>query len=211
MHKRTTAALAAAGVAALTATLLPAPASAGDHAKPAPASLAELLAADGLAFDRNWNDFDILDQAVNDVLAAKPGSPVGALADGSATLTAFAPTDRAFRRLVKDLTGSKPADEASAYAAAGTLGVDTIEQVLLYHVVLGAAVTYEQAQAADGAELTSALGPAITVEVSGKGKVYLVDQDPDNRDARVRVRQTDLTAGSQIAHGITEVLRPADL
>ena len=95
---------------------------------------------------------------------------LGALADGSATLTAFAPTDRAFRRLVTDLTGSKPADEASAYAAAGTLGVDTIEQVLLYHVVLGAAVTYEQAQAADGAELTSALGPAITVEVSGKGR-----------------------------------------
>ena len=31
-------------------------------------SLAEVLAADGLEFDDSWKDFDILDQAVNEVV-----------------------------------------------------------------------------------------------------------------------------------------------
>ena len=68
-------------------------------------SLAAVLAKDGAGFDRNWNDFDIVDNAVTAVLTAKPGSAVGVLADGKVALTAFLPTDRAFRNLASDLTG----------------------------------------------------------------------------------------------------------
>ena len=46
-------------------------------------SLAAVLAKDGAGFDRNWNDFDIVDNAVTAVLTAKPGSAVGVLADGT--------------------------------------------------------------------------------------------------------------------------------
>ena len=129
-------------------TALPAaPASAA----PGQRSLATVLAADGHHFDRKWGDFDILDKAVMTVLAAKPDSAVGVLADGSSALTAFLPTDRAFRRLVHDLTGKRPRTEKATFnRLAKVAGVDTIEAVLLYHVVPGATITYSQAKASDG-------------------------------------------------------------
>ena len=66
---------------------------------PGTTSLAQVLASDGDTFDRNPYDFDVLDQAVGAVLAAKPTSPVAVLADGSVPLTAFVPNDRAFQLL----------------------------------------------------------------------------------------------------------------
>lgn len=210
-RSRTTRIAAFAASTALAATGLAAtasPASAGESP-----SIASLLAADGLEFDNSWKDFDILDQAVNDVLGAKPDSPVAALADGSVELTAFAPTDRAFRRLVNDLTGDRPADEEAAYAAVGTLGVDTIEAVLLYHVVPGAPITYRQAKKADGARLETAAGQHLRVNYRpGRDKVYLKDADRDDRNAFVLSSAKNLNKGNpQIAHGISEVLRPVDL
>ena len=73
------------------------------------------------------------------------------LADGNTALTAFMPTDRAFQRLVRSLTGSTPRTEKKTFAAVAGLGIDTVETVLLYHVVPGATVTYKQALKADGA------------------------------------------------------------
>ena len=84
------------------------------------------------------------------MLASKPQSPVGILADGSAPLTAFIPTDRAFQRLVRSLTGSTPRTERKTFSAVAGLGIDTVETVLLYHVVPGATITYKQALKADG-------------------------------------------------------------
>ena len=102
--------LAAATVFAVPTTANAAPAS-------GTTSLAEVLAADGNRFDRNRHDFDIVDRAVRTVLKAKPNSPVGVLANGKDALTAFLPTDRAFRRLVRDLTGATcPSREAGLHA-----------------------------------------------------------------------------------------------
>jgi uncharacterized surface protein with fasciclin (FAS1) repeats len=147
------------------------------------------------------------------VLDKKPGSAVGVLTDGSVPLTAFIPTDRAFQRLVKSLTGSAPKTEAQTFAAVAGLGIDTVETVLLYHVVPGATVTYKQALKSDGASLTTAQGGKITVDVTGRwwhGQVRLVDADPDARDARVTA--PDINKGNkQIAHGVNRVLRPVDL
>ena len=176
-------------------------------------SLAEVLAADGLEFDDSWKDFDILDQAVNDVIAAKPESAVAVLADGTVKLTAFAPTDRAFRKLVEEVAGTKPEDEASTYELLSTVGVDTIESVLLYHVVPGAPITYRAAKKADGAKLETANGAKLKVDYRKKSdRVYLVDKDRDAKDAYVLAAAKNLNKGNrQIAHGITSVLRPFDL
>ncbi len=194
-----------ASVAALPA----APASAA----PGQRSLATVLAADGHHFDHRWGDFDILDAAVTTVLKAKPGSAVGVLADGSVALTAFLPTDRAFRRLVHDLTGKRPRSERATFnQLAKAAGVDTIEQVLLYHVVPGATITYTQAKASDGAALKSALGPVIRVNVRKHGRIALLDRDPNDANALVKRSARNINKGNkQIAHGVNRVLRPADL
>ena len=63
-------------------------------------------------FDSNWYDYDILDTAVNAVLAAKPGSPLAAAADPATAYTVFAPNDRAFQVLVASLTGKWYGTEA---------------------------------------------------------------------------------------------------
>jgi uncharacterized surface protein with fasciclin (FAS1) repeats len=147
------------------------------------------------------------------VLAAKPDSPVGLLADGKQRLTAFAPTDAAFRHLTADLTGKRIKSERKVFKTlAGAAGIDTIEAVLLYHVVPGATITYKQALKANGAELQTALdGATIKVKVRGK-RVILVDKDKDSRNPRVIMRLRDINKGNkQIAHGIDRVLRPIDL
>lgn len=209
------------GSLALLATLtlggaLIAPAASAHPAPSGTQSLAEVLAADGHGFDHDSSDYDITDAAVAAVLAAKPDSAVAVLADGSTPVTAFLPTDRAFRTLAKDLTGHRYRSESRVFTKlADTLGVDTIESVLLYHVVPGATITYRQAKKSDGAELTTALaGAKITVDVQrrchGHKVVKLVDLDPDARNPEIV--QRDINKGNlQIAHGIDRVLRPVDL
>ena len=169
-----------------------------------------MLAADGSGFDRNWNDFDIVDTAVTAVLTAKPGSAVGVLADGTVALTAFLPTDRAFRHLASDLTGKHYTSESAVFADVASLGIATVEAVLLYHVVPGATITYRQALAADGATLTTASGGTVQVDVVGRCFVSVVDADPSDRNPWV-VRANLNKGNAQIAHGISEVLRPLDL
>jgi uncharacterized surface protein with fasciclin (FAS1) repeats len=180
------------------------------------ASLAALLASDGDTFDRSWRDFDILDQAVGAVLAAKPSSPVAVLADGTVPLTAFLPTDRAFQLLAKDLTHRWYFSEKSVFTAlARTVGVDAIEQVLLYHVVPGATIDSRTALASDNAVLTTAQGGTFKVDVISKRWwpiVQLRDQDRNDRNPYLIPGKLDLNAGNvQIAHAITLVLRPINL
>jgi uncharacterized surface protein with fasciclin (FAS1) repeats len=199
--------------AVFAATTAPADAGDEDKKKVGNRSLATVLGADGSGFDKNPNDFDILENAVLAVLKAKPDSPVGVLADGKQRLTAFAPTDAAFRHLTADLTGKRIKSERKVFTTlAGAAGIDTIEAVLLYHVVPGATITYKQALKANGAELQTALdGATIKVKVRGK-RVILVDKDKDSRNPRVILRLRDINKGNkQIAHGIDRVLRPIDL
>ena len=204
-HARLAGIVAAGAVTAATA-LSAAPAQAAHGTT----SLAEVLAADGNRLDHNWRDFDILDKAVHAVLEAKPDSPVAVLADGSTPLTAFLPTDRAFRRLITDLTGDRKATERGVLRTiTEAVSVDDLEATLLYHVVPGATVTYRQARHADDARLTTALGPVIRVNVTRE--VLLRDRDLDARNPRVLRSLRDLNKGNeQIAHGIGRVLRPID-
>lgn len=178
-------------------------------------SLATLLAADGDSFDRHWYDFDILDRAVNTVLSVKPDSPVGVLTDGTVALTAFVPNDRAFQVLAADLTHRWPTTEQKTFdALAQAVGVDAIEQVLLYHVVPGATVDSATAFASDGAQLTTAQGGVITLDVIWPKARFaqLIDADRNDVNPLLVRNKLDLNAGNlQIAHGISFVLRPSDL
>ena len=199
------AALLVAGALAIGAAP---PASA--HSSSGHRSLASVLAKDGSGFDRNWNDFDIVDNAVQAVLTAKPNSPVKVLADGKTRVTAFLPTDRAFGLLVKDITGTWVGSEKQVFTTVASLGIDTVEAVLLYHVVPGATITYKQALRSNNAALTMASGGTVTVKVRSRVFVKLVDADTDDADPYV-VKANINKGNKQIAHGIDRVLRPINL
>jgi Fasciclin domain len=212
--RRSIALSVAAGAAILMAA--PSAASAAPAAPTGTRSLAAVLTANGNGqFDGNPFDYDIVTQAVLAVVGAKPASPVGLLTKGDVALTAFLPPDFAFRDLVRQLTGRSYASEKDVFnALVAAAGVDTIETVLLYHVVPGATIASKDAVNADGAQLTTAQGGTITVDVIVKwlGLVKLVDQDPTDPNPYLNPFALDINKGNkQIAHGITAVLRPVDL
>ncbi len=218
LRHRTAALTAAAALAVSGLALAPAAQAATPTAAPAvvPAatgttSLASILLAD-YGFDKNWNDYDLVTKAVVAVLTAKPNSPVKALTDGTVALTAFVPNDRAFQILVKSLTGKTLTRERSVFGAVASLGIPTIEAVLLYHVVPGATIDSAAALKANGAKLTTAGGGTFTVRVHPGPMISLRDKDPNARNPRVILSQLDINKGNaQIAHGIDRVLRPIDL
>ena len=176
-------------------------------------SLATVLLADKSGFDTNKYDYDIVTAAVLAVLKAKPHSAVGVLTKGDVALTAFIPNDNAFRRLVYSLTGKWVHPEKDVFAAVAGLGIDTVETVLLYHVVPGATVTAAQAVKLNGASLTTAQGGTIKVKVTWylwHPTITLRDKDPNATNPVVN--KVNINKGNkQIAHGINRVLRPVDL
>ncbi|MDN4173340.1 fasciclin domain-containing protein [Nocardioides sp. SOB77] len=208
-HRTATAAVTALATSAVLAGALAPAQAAAPAAKPGTTSLAEVLAADGTKLDKSWKDFDLTEAAVLAVLDAKPDSPVGLLTQGGKRATAFIPTDRAFQLLVKDLKGFAPTTEAKTFKQVAKLGVDTIETVLLYHVVAGRTLTSDKVLAAEGQKVATAQGGSIKVHVI-KGKVTLLDADKDDRNPRVVV--LDINRGNkQVGHAIDRVLRPVDL
>ena len=177
-------------------------------------SLAKVLTSDGNRFDKNWGDYDIVTEAALAVIAAKPDSPVSVLTKGKVPVTAFIPNDWSFRKLAKDLTGTRFTTEKKVFDALAGVGIDTIETVLLYHVVPGATIDSKTALGADGVALTTAQGGKVTVDVIYPKLpiVQLQDQDPNATDPFLNPAALDINKGNkQIAHGIVLVLRPLDL
>jgi len=174
-------------------------------------SLAAVLTAKS-SYDTDKSNYDILTAAVLAVLQAKPASSVKVLTDGNTALTAFIPNDGAFIDLVTALTGTAPASEQAAFTAVAGLGIDTVESVLLYHVVPGAAIASEAALKANGATLTTALtGKTIAVSVKGT-TITLGDYDKLANDPIVVLEKVDINKGNkQLAHGINGVLLPVAL
>lgn len=202
------------GLGVAAAVMAPAPATASDRNDLGTRDLATVLTSDGNTFDRNWYDYDLVTQAVLTVLEAKPDSAVGVLADGSVPLTAFIPNDRAFQVLVKDLTGKWVRSESQVFDAVAGLGVDTVETVLLYHVVPGSTITARQAARSNGARLTTAQGGKIKVKVYDRRwpLIQLRDRDRNDVDPFINPWALNINKGNrQIAHAINRVLRPLDL
>ena len=203
--RRTVVILAAAAAAALAAA---APAAAhhrsGPHHRswdgPAPAGSVvnvAVQASGGGAPDSNPYDYDLLVQAVT----ATGLAPV--LGDESARFTVFAPNDRAFERLVADLTGAWPASEQAALeTAVSALGLPAIKNVLLYHVVAGRKLS--PLQVLLSRSLTMANGG--TVRPRG---ITLRDETPALRDPRLVPFALNIRATNGVIHPIDRVLVPA--
>ena len=174
-------------------------------------SLAAVLTAKS-SFDSDQSNYDIVTAAVLAVLKAKPDSAVKVLADGTVALTAFIPNDGAFQKLVSQLTNKAPVSEQATFDAVAGLGIDTVEQVLLYHVIPGATIASADALKSDGATLTTASsGKSISVSVAGT-TITLKDKDAIAADPVVILSQVDINKGNkQIAHGIDSVLLPVQL
>jgi uncharacterized surface protein with fasciclin (FAS1) repeats len=199
---------ATVAVAALGATALAAPAGASASAGP---TLADILEAQGGGTDRNWYDFDILAAGVD------AAGLTAALDDPSADLTVFIPNDRAFQALVADLFGFRYwfASEATILnklVQLETSAPGTLQTVILYHAVPG--------QIPSSAALSVPRGTELTTLQGGKIKVYpikwlrtavLVDQDRNDVDPFLVKSKLDIQASNGIAHGISFVLRPANL
>jgi uncharacterized surface protein with fasciclin (FAS1) repeats len=208
--------LIAGGVAALTMAsglALAAPAGAAEPAKPTlfGAVAASLNDNGGKATDRNWYDFDIL---ANGVLAS---GLQGALDAPDANLTVFIPNDRAFQALVADLYGFKYwfASESAILGKVVDLETakpGTLATVITYHAVPGQIDSKTALSVPRGTKLTTLQGGQITVTpVRIFGTAILGDLDRNDVDPFLIQSKLDIRASNGIAHGISFVLRPADL
>jgi uncharacterized surface protein with fasciclin (FAS1) repeats len=199
------------GLVAALGTIAIAPTTASAQNAP---TLADILLSDSAkdgpdGFDHRWHDYDIVTQAVllfPDLVAAA--------SDPAAQLTVFLPNDRAFQKLVKEISGQRLHSEAEVFAAVAGLGTDTVLAVLQYHIV-PASISYQAALGSDDAVLGTLLPDAsITVDVKGRGwckYVKLIDADIDDHDPRVVQPNVGGAAANGYAHGIDRVLRPIDL
>lgn len=202
---RAVAIAAAAGLAAAP-LMMASPA----QAAPGTTSLGEVLLDDTVkgepSFDSNGRDFDILTAAVLAVLGDNADSPVKVLLDGETTLTAFIPTDSGFERTAGDLGITAKNEGNLTGKLVDALGVSTIEQILLYHVVPGVKINAKAAAASDGAKLEMANGQTVRVNVKKDG-IFLQDKNRDLANPKVVV--TNINKGNkQIAHAINRVLLP---
>ena len=148
--------------------------------------------------DANPYDYDLLIAAVT----ATGLAPT--LDDESQRFTVFAPNDRAFQRLVRDLTGSGslPSEQEALDAVLATFSAEQITDILLYHVVAGRVLGPLQVLFAG--KLTMANGGIV------KPRLFrLVDETPALRDPRLVLRAIDIRATNGVIHTIDRVLVPA--
>lgn len=170
--------------------------------------LTDVLNLPQAAFDKNSADFDIFTNLFIDVWGQIPDSPIQAIANGNTALTAFVPTDGAFRNLVKYLTGKTIKSEQGVATAVLRLGAPTVEKVILYHVIVGDPILSPAALQANGASLKTASGETVNVKVSGT-TITLVDKVAKHRNPTVILGAVDINKGNkQVAHGINQVLLP---
>ncbi|EZP28268.1 fasciclin domain-containing protein [Microbacterium oleivorans] len=195
MNKKLGIALATvvAGALALTAS----PASAHQATKPAGTIVDVAVAASGGgAPDANGSDYDILVQALVATGLDKT------LDDSNSTFTVFAPNDRAFERLVTDLTGKAPASEAAALKAiTSTFTADQISDILLYHVVAGKKLS--PLKVLFSHEITMANGG--TIEPRG---ITLRDETPELKNPKLVLRAVNIKTSNGVIHTIDRVLVP---
>ncbi len=190
-----------ASLLAISSFLTPAPAA------PPPTTIASFVAASGGQFDNNPFDYDILLHAV------QTANLVGPLADPNSNLTLFAPNDRAFFLLARDLGFQGSSEEGTWNFLVGALTqlgngdpIPVLQQVLLYHVV-PARVNVIQFL------ILSFTGQTIPTLQGGTVRpvgLSLVDKDPDFANPTVFL-PLNVQTSNGIVHTITRVLLPVNL
>ena len=171
-------------------------------------TITDIVLESGGDFDEDRRDYDIL---LNAVVTADLAE---ALADPNAELTVFAPNDRAFVQLAKDLGYKGGYDEAAAWtflveALTGLGGGDPIPvltDILLYHVVAGDVRPVDLILATIfGVQVETLLGETIRPFF-----IFLIDNEPDLRNPRVTF-PLDIEASNGRIHTVNRVLIPVDL
>ncbi|MDY0910970.1 fasciclin domain-containing protein [Microbacterium sp. CFBP9034] len=154
-----------------------------------------VAASGGGTPDANPNDYDILVQAV---LATELAEPLS-----GGTWTVFAPTDRAFLRLVRDLTGVAPASEAEALTTITTaFTIDQIREIVLYHAVEGRTIS----------PLRLILTRSLTMADGGVVRpigIVLRDESPTLRNPKLVLSGVNIKATNGVIHTIDRVLVPS--
>lgn len=171
-------------------------------------AISAVLNVDEFAFDSNLADFDIFTFLALDVMGKRPNTRIWRMADGFFPMTAFVPTDRAFKKLVKSLTGVSYQRERKIYEAARSLGTDKLNQIILYHFVFGDPILAADALAANGSLLTTPRGETFRVVYDGT-LLKLRDKDRDRINPRVILDRVNLNEGNNhVIHPINGVLIP---
>ena len=130
---------------------------------------------------------DVIQNSLEHMLlaAAVDAAGLAGALSGTDTLTVFAPTDAAITALVESLEIT-PAD---------LLALETLGDILKYHVVAGLALSSDLS---DGQMIATLLGPDVTVTINDEG-VFI-------NDAQVTV--VDIMADNGVVHVIDAVLLP---
>ncbi|HPJ19061.1 MAG: fasciclin domain-containing protein [Actinobacteria bacterium] len=166
------------------------------------------------ANDNNPYDFDIVTKA------ALVTGATNTLA-GLDKFTLFAPNDRAFEALANDLgllgknyRFSAKVDEKRVFEAIAGLGIPTVTEVLLYHVVPNAKVTGKDVLSGPFSQrISMANGEKLRVTVlsrSARFPVILLG-DKDGKffnDSVVRSKINAVETDNTVVHGISGVLLP---
>ncbi len=196
MNKKLGIALATVVAGALAFTASPASAHQATAPKGTVVDVA-VAASGGGTPDANGSDYDILVQALVATGLDKT------LDDPSSTFTVFAPNDRAFERLVTDLTGKAPASEAAALKTiTSTFTGEQITDILLYHVVAGKKLSPVKVLFSHEIEMAN----GGTIEPRG---IVLRDETPDLKNPKLVLRAIDIKASNGVIHTIDRVLVPA--
>jgi len=128
-------------------------------------------------------DFSIL------VAALQKANLVDAVADKSASLTVFAPTNDAFNALLTDL-GAGSLDE---------IPQETLTSVLLYHVIDGKAMS---------SDLSSGYFPTLAVSGENNVSLYVNVENGVFINKNSEVTTADIEADNGVIHVINKVLLP---
>lgn len=200
MKKKNTLVAITAAATALILVGPVAPATAHGDSPPVGTIVDVAVAASGGGTpDSNPYDYDLLVQAV----LATGLAPV--LGDTSREFTVFAPNDRAFLRLVTDLTGVAPASEAEALTTiTSALSLDQISNVLLYHVVPDRSLGVLKVVRSK----SLAMANGGVVEPRG---INLRDENTDLRNPRLVRSAVNIEASNGVIHTINRVLVPGSL
>lgn len=190
-------------VCAVVALGINAPAFAGGG----PATVVDVVLQSGEGFDNNRFDYDILLEAVI------TADLVGLLSDPNAEYTIFAPNDRAFIRLARDL-GYDGHNEAAAWdflvEQLTVLGegnpIGPLTDILAYHVVTEELGFFDiVVRSIFRQDITTFQGGTITPRF-----FRLKDNDPNFKDPRLFF-PLNVRTGNGTIHTIQRVLLPSEL
>ncbi len=220
MRLRTRLAAAVAGTALVAgAALAGAPAASALSTAETSSFLGQLTASYNdptVSNDGNPYDFDIVTKAV---LVTGADATLASLE----SFTLFAPNDRAFEQTALRLgllpsgykVGAK-VDEGAVFAAVAGLGIPTVTEILLYHVLPGAKVVGADAVKLPifGTKLTMANGQKLGVtnltRIFRTPTLILTDRDGRSfNDFVVKSKIDVVKTDNAVVHGVSDVLLPA--